>query len=308
MSNNYILITGILILFGFTASAQNRANFTNFTTNKLSYNPAYAGSDELSVVTALYRHQWQGVEGAPRTLLINGHTPLFRDRVGLGAYIESDQIGMLNNFSARLSYAYRIRLSKTGRVAFGMQLQYDQRRLNWEHAEIFDVGDTDIPVGDAGRKGFNIGVGAYYHSHNFYAGLSVPNLLKDAFYSDNFYGFSSYKSFRTLYFMTGVLIPLSDKFILKPATLITYIPNAPFEADVNVNLIINKFLWIGGSYRLDDSASALIQVQVNRQLRIGGAYDFTLSQLQKNTTGTFEMSMKYLFDFENGKIENMRFF
>ena len=69
------LITAICALF-FTLSlfAQQDVQYSQFIFNKMAYNPAYAGSKEAMTLGALYRHQWQGVEGAPRTFSAFAHS------------------------------------------------------------------------------------------------------------------------------------------------------------------------------------------------------------------------------------------
>ena len=63
----------LLILLFFVAIsgvyAQQESQFTQFMYNKLLINPAYAGSRGVPSVTAVYRSQWVGFEGAPQSML-----------------------------------------------------------------------------------------------------------------------------------------------------------------------------------------------------------------------------------------------
>jgi len=52
----------------FVASAQQDPSFSMYMFNGLFINPAYAGSQEAISMMAIYRQQWVGVDGAPRTL------------------------------------------------------------------------------------------------------------------------------------------------------------------------------------------------------------------------------------------------
>ena len=65
------LFTFLLVAFFASASfAQQQQHNTQFMYNKLGYNPAYAGSQDVPCVTCLYRNQWIGLEGAPQTQII----------------------------------------------------------------------------------------------------------------------------------------------------------------------------------------------------------------------------------------------
>ena len=75
-----------------------------------------------------------------------------------------------------------------------------------------------------------------------------------------------------------------------------------FEMEMNANFLFAKTIWLGASYRLNDSVSGLIQYQMTRQMKLGVAYDYGLSDLNKHNIGTFEVLMEYFFDFENDKI------
>ena len=76
-----VLLVGILGTE--IASAQQDPQYTQYMYNMNVVNPAYAGSKEGLSLTALYRKQWSGLDGAPETFTFSAHAP-FGDKVGLG--------------------------------------------------------------------------------------------------------------------------------------------------------------------------------------------------------------------------------
>ena len=78
-----ILITG-LILSVLVMEAQQEAQFSHYSFNTQSINPAYAGSRDALTVTALHRSQWVGFEGAPTTQTLTLHAPILQDKIGIG--------------------------------------------------------------------------------------------------------------------------------------------------------------------------------------------------------------------------------
>jgi len=52
----------------------------------------------------------------------------------------------------------------------------------------------------------------------------------------------------------------------------------------------------------------MFEVQVTNQLRIGYAYDYSISNLVKYNQGTHELMLRYEFGWEKGKILSPRYF
>lgn len=56
--------------------SQQDAQYTQYMYNTMTVNPAYAGSRGQLSLAALYRSQWVGLEGAPKTFTLNLHSPI----------------------------------------------------------------------------------------------------------------------------------------------------------------------------------------------------------------------------------------
>jgi len=67
-------------------------------------------------------------------------------------------------------------------------------------------------------------------------------------------------------------------------------------------------IWLGVSYRLEDSIDGVVQYQFSKQFKAGLAIDFILSELNDYTAGSFELMVEYLFSYEKEGINNIRFF
>ena len=75
-------IPALLVLWVLSAQGQQDPQYTQYMYNTLSVNPAYAGSRGELSMTAIYRSQWTGLDGAPETFNINFHSPIRNSRVG----------------------------------------------------------------------------------------------------------------------------------------------------------------------------------------------------------------------------------
>ena len=67
--------TILFLFFGGLIQAQSDLGYTHFVFNKMAYNPGYTGSAGGLDMTALYRSQWMGIDGAPRTGTFNAQLP-----------------------------------------------------------------------------------------------------------------------------------------------------------------------------------------------------------------------------------------
>ena len=107
--------------FGDGLFAQQDAQYTQYMYNMPSINPGYAGSRENLSVTALYRSQWAGLKGAPKTQTLNLHSPIGYRGVGLGLGILNEQIGPTSETYIDVDFSYTIFTSREGRLAFGLK-------------------------------------------------------------------------------------------------------------------------------------------------------------------------------------------
>src|SRR5688572_13218364 len=112
-----LLFTAAFSILSVPAKAQQDAMYTMYMFNGLAVNPAYAGSSERRAISALYRHQWTGLKGGQKTVVLVGHAPLLNDNIALGFTIANDKISVFNNLMLMGSYAYRIKIKNKARLS-----------------------------------------------------------------------------------------------------------------------------------------------------------------------------------------------
>lgn len=298
----------ICIFFVNTLFGQYDVHHTQFMHNKLSINPGYTGDREVFAMTALYRNQWFGIDGAPKTFTLHAHSPFMNKKNAIGLTIINDAIGNVNTSYVGASYAYKFRVSNDATLSIGIQGRVEHARIDWSNSDPLDQGDNTIPLNNKTRTNPNFGAGAYLSHEKYYIGLSVPTLLKTTIYDENTLTGVSLNSQRSYYLMGGGVMRLNQNVKFAPSVLFTYNPSTPFEMDLNVSFILMDSFWVGASYRLGDSVDGLLSFQINPQIRLGVAFDYTLTKLQEFSPGSFEILMDYNFQFKGKKINNIRYF
>lgn len=292
--------------FALGLQAQSDVLFTHFMFNKLAYNPAYAGSKGAFDMTAIYRSQWTDIDGAPETVNFNIHTPFAGKKSALGFAVVSDKIGKVNTTGFDLSYAYRLKLSSRHTLSLGLQGRIEQARIDWTKTNPLDLGDTSIPTSEESSFAPNFGAGAYFTGQNYFVGLSVPRLLKNALYINQTGSFESDAT--TYYLMSGVTNRLSSQMQLTTSFLLSYNPSAPVDVDLNASLRFFDAFWVAGNYRLADSFDVLAGYEFKNGMRLGVARDFTTSELDKFTNGSWEVMLGYTFRCKDCSVSHLRFF
>ncbi len=260
-------------------------------------NPAYAGSRDALNVTGIYRHQWTGFEGAPRTQSLFFHSPTLNPKNNYGFSVVHDRLGVSQHTMLYGVYAYRIPLENGRRIAFGLQGGLSMLRDNWTSI-VTDQPDDEVFLADSPTFLVpRFGAGIYYDTQRWYLGLSAPFLLD---YKNSDYEIYTENSlnYRPFLLSTGFLIRLNPDLMLKPSILAKYLPGSPFQVDLNLNLIVKDAFWIGASYRSRDSFIAMLEYQINQQLRIGYSYDYSISNLRRYNSGSHEIMLRYEFGYK----------
>jgi type IX secretion system PorP/SprF family membrane protein len=304
-----MIIVSFLLLLCHSLKAQQDAMYTQYMFNTLAINPAYAGSRNVISATALFRNQWTGIEGAPKTGTFSIDAPILNNKIGIGFQLFTDKLGVTQTTGGVLSAAYRIRMD-VGTLSFGIQGNISQYRSNLTDVSLTSLQSYDPAFANNINKTlFNFGTGAYYNTDKFYAGLSAQDLMPNSLSADNSSGSKlSGKQVLHVFLASGYVFPLSEEFKLKPSFLIKGVKGAPIEADLNATLWIKDVIGIGGQYRTSADVGALIEIQATPQIRIGYSYDRSTTQLQNFNSGSHEIMLRYEFGFERGKILSPRFF
>ena len=286
--------------------AQQQVMFTQYMFNAIAINPAYTGHAEAVSATALTRHQWVGIEGAPNTQTLSLHSPISRNKIALGVLFIRDKIGITTQNGIFTTYAYRIKFGKDATLSMGLQMGFTDYQARYSSVRTGTSNDPNFQNNDV--RGFlpNFGSGVFFSTNRFYAGFSVPFLLNNFFTDENNPGGA--EQVRHFFAMTGFVVDLSRSVKLKPSGLLKVVSGAPIELDVNVNFIFEDMVWLGASWRSFDSIDLLFELQINSKLRFGYAYDFTTTDLGRVNSGSHEIMLNYVLSFSKTRVITPRYF
>ena len=278
--------------------SQQDKQLTHYVFDKMSFNPATTGFKGLCG-TLIYRNQWDRVQDAPNTTLLNFQANIPRHNLGVGLSFTNDVIGFQKNKNLTINGAYHLPTS-AGVLSAGIGIGLINVAFlpSWIPPETIE--DPLLPVATSG-SGFDANLGLYWHGNNIpiFAGISTTHLVPSTINSIN------YTVARHYYAIAGYDFNVSGRRIihLKPSVLIkTDAASMIFDVNVMADVWLNtySYLWGGLSYRLADAvalnmgfAFSPAQIPSVNMMKIGYSFDFMTNALNPYGKGSHELMLNF---------------
>lgn len=278
--------------------AQQTPTFSEYNYNPFIINSAYAGltpSTEISISNSGYFNQF---DGSPRSFSFSGHGAINRGKVGLGAGILRDQIGVTTSTQFFAAYSYKIFFDfesnrpywqhyNPGVLSFGITAGVQQYQDNLTALDIMDDSNFSENINATIPT---MGLGFLFNHASFYVGFSTPNILGDTLASDDnlnlenpYYGYFGYRFFNNRF----------QEIMIKPNMLLKYENGAPLEADINLAVSFKNKFEIGTGYRTSSSLNFLAGVYMFDNVRFIYNYNMAINDSPLGNTHGFVLSYQF---------------
>ena len=297
-----ILVTVVLLINSSINLYAQDPIFTQFYSNPVYLNPAFAGSNKCPRIVSNFRNQWPGFSGDFITTSLTYDQYVDKIKGGLGIILMSDQVAKtLKSNEASFVYSYHQHLSRKFTLNFGIQGTYISKSIDRSNLTFGDmihprrgfVLSTQDVINYAPVDIFDFSAGILGYTDKFYVGFATHHLTEPSF---------SYISTNNTSFLNrrytahaGTEISLNSKSLfseeeksLSPSVL--FIKQGDFQ-QLNFGLYYRKGNYVLGAwYREGDSF--IVTAGINTKLlRIGYSYDLTTSQLGVYSGGSHEISI-----------------
>ena len=295
----FIIYIVFCLVFIKQIDAQQAPSYTQYMLNDYLINPAVAGTYNYFQFRANSRIQWIGITDAPRTMSIAGYGPFEKRDMGYGGYIFNDVTGPESRLALGGTYAYNIAINDairmSGGISFGiMQYKLDGTVMNFDN-EVYDPVMSD---GVESRIIPDASVGLYLWETRFYVGISAHQLFGNKYNTheetDSTQGIS--RLTQHVYLSGGYNVILNRDFMVMPSALIKYTSPGQIQAEINAKVTYQRIVWGGISYRTGDAIAVLAGYNYENKFHIGLAYDITVSDLRRYSSGTIEVMIGYRFN------------
>lgn len=268
--------------------------------NGLAINPAYAGSHEMLSITALGRIQSVGLEGSPGAQTLSAHSPIIKNKVGVGLQVFHETLGVTDQTGIYGSYSYRI-FYKDLTISFGLQTGVNFYKTEYSQLRVDDAGDP-VFENDVSSVTPNFGSGVFIKNKRLYAGISLPQMLsvgnQDLILVEE----------KPFIVHGGYVFDLTPNLKLKPSTLIKLVNGKAVEWNINANLLVKELFWVGVSFRPTNAIVFLLDFQLTDQFAFGYSYDATIGELRTISSGSHELMLNYRFRFSQKGVISPRYF
>ena len=308
-----ILLAFTVVLLGKTANAQDPA-FSQFYSNPLYLNPAFAGANNNGCPTATlnYRDQWPGIGRTYVTYSSSYDQHVDALGGGLGIIVAQDKSGSgnLNTLHASLLYSYLLEVNRDFTVKAGFEASYRTLNLDWDNLTFGDMidptygfiynTDEDI-VNNANNVSFpDFSAGVLGYTKNMFFGVAAHHLTQPN------QGFISVSQLQRKYTAhIGGNFPISRY----RNNVTTISPNFLYQKQqefqqFNYGIYINRGpivggLWTRNSVKNFDSFILMFGL-VQDAFKFGYSYDITISNLRNsNTLGAHELSFTLFMPCKN---------
>jgi type IX secretion system PorP/SprF family membrane protein len=313
LKKNYLAL--LLLVASTNLFSQQDKLLTHFIYDKMSINPGKTGVDMYNSIcaTSIYRNQWDKVNGAPNSAVLNVEANLskfFPGGVGLAFY--HDAIGFARQNNLLLNYSYPISIGNNGTLGIGVGVGIINYGMNPEWVPPTQNPDNSLPAGFAATN-LDANFGVYYSGKDFNVGFSSTHLnetLLNQNVTINGASFAqNYQTARHYYLMGGKTFKKTlggdiDAQVLLRTDLVK------FSADINGRYIYSlkgdKQVYGGLTYRTSDAIAVMLGYTPISQLTIGYSYDLTLNKLSSISRGSHEMVIKYCMFLKDKPVPSAR--
>ncbi len=293
------LLTILLVAVIGSVQAQQDKLVTHFIFDKMSINPGKTGLDLYNGIcaTSIYRNQWDKVNGAPNSAILNIESNLSRFLPGgIGINFYHDAIGFSRQNNLLLNYSYPVQIGRAGVLGVGVGIGIMNYGMDPNWVPPTSNVDPTLPVGFA-ATGVDANFGLYFQAKNYYVGLSSTHLTESELTKAVSNVTQSYQTARHYYLMGGykfkdVANGTIDAQMLVRTDLIK------FSADLNARYLFKmdgKDAYGGLSFRTSDAVAIMLGYSPIPKLQVGYSYDITINKLASISRGSHEMLVKYCY-------------
>lgn len=319
MRRSILYVFLLLITSVFIARAQQRPQYTQYIFNNYLVNPAISGIENYTDIKIGYRQQWTGINDAPKTSFVSAHWKLGDDYLwrnslslpgndddpmsrnymqnytsspshhGMGVIAVLDEAGPISRLDASLTYAYHLQMNDQLNLSVGVAAGITRIGLDINALEFQNQSDQAVQNAIISQIKPDLGLGVWLYGSRFFAGASVQQVLPQKLKFTNNSLYNTGKDVPHYFFTMGYRLFLDDEITATPSVMVKKVSPTPATVDANLKVAFRDRVWVGGSYRRNDSFSALAGINVNKMFNLTYSYDFITSDLSRVSNGTHEI-------------------
>jgi len=313
----------ILLVLGVVGigRTQQAYQFIGTNLNPFTINPAAGGLYQLGQFESSSRMQWSGYEGAPKTFMFSGHSPIAMGKfkkhkiqefnvdqeqfyqspeVGLGSkhvlggMFYSDIIGPFTKTAFHGSYAHHLALTKKLNAGVGLGLGYSNFRLNDAKVRLGQTDDaayTTFLSSSTNQSILDASLGVVIYNNNLFIGFSSSQLLNNAV---NFNGVTTESRLQTTHYVIAKYKhSLNFNYQIEPVVSMMTSKNNGLHYSIGARVIHKGFAWAGLHGTNQKGLAFQVGSNLFKSFYANYAYQLFLGPIHVPGNGTHEIQLGY---------------
>ena len=302
------IIISYCVAFSFKIAIGQDAEFTQFYSNPIYLNPAFAGTNNCPRLSTNHRSQWTGLPNVFNTTSFSYDQNINKIHGGFGVMVLSDRVNnAIQNNKISGMYSYELKISKKLTLRTGIEASFWQNKFNQNELTFVDMIDpirgfvysTASNTLNSSKNGLDFSSGILAYSDKFFLGFSTHHLTepKQSIFSED------YKLERKYTVNIGSHFPIGYKNSNGEKNW-TVSPNLIFKKQglneqLNIGIYGENGAYVLGFWYRDNQTYAVLVGAKMGLIKIGYSYDINLSRLYIASSGSHEVSIQINFQCDN---------
>ena len=296
-----------VVFYSVSYHGQQTIQYSNYLENSFYLNPAVAhlGKKTLNII---YRNQWTGFEGAPKTTFLSYQSSFshkkdvkFSSFSNVGGFLQNENIGAFRSFKINISYSYSFLLSSNWRLSFGSFLGVQQLGLDVTGVTLYEPNDPLVDVSNFTLlPDFSIGF-ALSNNNNFF-GISAKQLFQNNWKKIINSDLSQNES--SIVFIAAKKIVLSN-IGFTPNIMLDFTGQFKPKLIAGLKIDYKEIISTGIAIRNENSILGQFKIMFTKNFQITYAHDFSFSNILLRPLNSSEFMVSYISSIrENNKHKN----
>ncbi len=301
MKTKYIYIFLLIFVSSNSIFGQQIFSDNQFLINKYSLSPSYAGITGHTEAFGSFKQNWLGVQGAPeyKSLNINGARD---EKMGFGAQMYADKTGIFSQFSAKISYAYHLKIDKDMGVHFGLNGGIYNNRIDIASIQTSSLNDpVALSYQDYHGTVLDAGFGVLFTLQNLNIGFSMPRVLGSKLeYNKDYnlnYTLAKHYQAHISYFYSNDILSFESIVVVQKTDF------TPIFYQIAGTFNYKKIVWASVSYKKTNVLGFALGAALSEKVVVNYMYEFGNQGIYQISKGSHELAIGFLIK-HNAKKEH----
>ena len=287
-----LLLLVYSLLFGSIAVGQEIPLTESYFVNKYALSPSYAGNSENGYLFASYLQYWMGVSDAPRTLRLSYHRGFKARKLGLGGSLIMDKAGIFQTLYARATYSYRVKLSRSQEILFGLSAGFIKNSDNFSEFINNPVYSSDPALSNqyvSPKAKFVSDVSMVYTRKHLQVGALLSNINIGKNYTSAIT--TNYSPELTYQIHAFYTIPFNESWQMTTLAIYRGSQNIRKQFEIGAQVKYQNKMWASVSFLGENILSFGFGLNVSKSILVNYTYnyaegaDFNALQIHELTLG-----------------------